>query len=991
MKPFRLAILLLAGAAAPARGASDCATFRFDTWADFTGSNVALSGGASLLKSREIGDLWEDVSLPGSPNTGIYDLVQGGDGSLYAAAENPYTGQVIWRSTDGVSWTPSTLYVNGLRRAQKASRLARSRDGGCLYAATADTTVFWPEPGLAGVWRTSNGVDWEVMTGLPGEGCTSVAETADGKVVATTKGDGRVWLCADPEAFPDRWTAVWETAAAEVGGALPQPNYPPYPPPYLPACEYLSVNYHGEHCNGQPYDDYPVPFRPSRTMGLFRASDGWLYFATDSGEPSKYSSLKSVRGFGHIYASSDGLSWRDGGAFLPPQTDSPEYYFTVGTWSELSHNWAAPDDHPADNPPTDLTYPTWIDNFHEDSEGNVYACSSNSDPTRSWILNPRRDGVAYRLEKGARPEENVWNALGNLYAQPKSPCATDSYTSYNATFCHDLTSDPATGDLWAATSMLGMVHRSEDGGASFDWWTSPRQVVHGRDATGDFTSLLLTCGSCLYAGYVANGEIYASRARYPDEGWIGNTAGWPYAEPLSAFREETGADSFGSITYQISPDGSAFYWWDGAAWTAADDSAQSNPAGEIASRLESFFAPGTFYFRAFLRPETVAGCPKTPRLASLTVCSGAAAALSLVKTVCATADDGVCLAQPGGPVSMRYEVANAGSVELEEIVVTDDGGTPGETGDDFIVGTVPGPVPPGADFSFLTTALLGASLWNTAWANSTGDGVPVSASDDGLALTWLVAAANDYNGDGAADMALWSCPSSLWRIRLSPAGTPAEFVFGQYGDLPVPGDYDGDGTADPAVYRPYRGLWAVRDLTRFFLGEFFDHPVPADYDGDGSSEAGVFRQSEGLWSVRFLTRAYFGDDRDVPVPGDYAGDGTGRIALFRPAEGVWNVRGLSRKYFGTMGDIPAGEDFDGDGRRDYGVFRPGTGLWRVATAAWGATAFFGEAGDWPQPADYSGDGTADLAVYRPADGLWAVRFFTRSSWGGAEEIPVTRR
>ena len=92
MKPFRLAILLLAGAAAPARGASDCATFRFDTWAEFTGSNVALSGGASLLKSREIGDLWEDVSLPGSPNTGIYDLVQGGDGSLYAAAENPYTG-----------------------------------------------------------------------------------------------------------------------------------------------------------------------------------------------------------------------------------------------------------------------------------------------------------------------------------------------------------------------------------------------------------------------------------------------------------------------------------------------------------------------------------------------------------------------------------------------------------------------------------------------------------------------------------------------------------------------------------------------------------------------------------------------------------------------------------------------------------------------------------------------------------------------------------
>ncbi len=988
----RSSIILLASGfflASPARGSYDCATFRFDTWAAFTGSNVALSGDAvSLLRSREIGEVWENVSLPGAPNTGISDLVQFSDGNLYAATENPYNGQVVWRSTDGASWAPITLSIPGRRRAQKASRLAASVDGRYLYAATRDTTILWPEPGGSGVWRSSNGVDWEAMTGLPGGGATSVVETADGLPLVTTKEDGRVWLCPDPDTFPDRWVAVWDTSAATVGGVLPQPNYPDYPPPYLPACDYLSVNYHGEHCNGQPYDDYPASFRPSRTMGLFRASDGWLYFSTSSGDPSSYSSGRSVRGFGHIYASTDGLSWFDGGAFAPPQTDSPEYQYTVGTWSELTHNWAAPDDRPADNPPTDLTYPTWIDNFHEDAEGNVYACSSNSDPTRSWILNPRRDGVAYKLEKGARPEDNEWKALGNLYAQPQSPCASDSYTSYNATFCHDLASDPSTGNLWAATSMLGTVHRSDDGGTSFSWWTSPRKIVSGLDATGDFTSLLITCGSCLYAGYVANGEIYASRTQYADEGWIGNTAGWPYAEPLASFREETGSESFGSIVYQLSPDGNAFYWWDGAAWTSALGVAQSNLAAEVESHIGSFFPAGTFYFRAYLRPETVGGCPKTPRLPSLTVCSGQAASLSLVKTVCATGDGGVCLAKPCGPVSLHYQVTNSGDGDLEEIVVFDDGGTPAEPGDDFVVGTVPGPVPPGASFNFVTTAWVGAALWNTAWATSTGDGAPVSAVDDGMALTWLIAGSNDYNGDGISDPVLWSCYSSQWRILLSPSWTPLTVDFGQYGDLPAPGDYTGDGTADLAVFRPYSGMWAIRNLTRFYFGEFFDLPAPADYDGDGVTEPGIFRQAEGLWSVRDRTRIYFGGDLDIPVPGDYDGGGRDQVALFRPSLGAWFVRDLTRLFFGVNGDIPVPEDFDGDGRRDCAVFRPFEERWRIRP---GVSTVFGGPGDWPQPADYGGDGTASIAVYRPADGLWAIHLLTRIFWGEAEEIPISRR
>ncbi len=34
--------------------------------------------------------------------------------------------------------------------------------------------------------------------------------------------------------------------------------------------------------------------------------------------------------------------------------------------------------------------------------------------------------------------------------------------------------------------------------------------------------------------------------------------------------------------------------------------------------------------------------------------------------------------------------------------------------------------------------------------------------------------------------------------------------FGMLGDIPVPGDYDGDGAADFAVYDPATRLWMVR-------------------------------------------------------------------------------------------------------------------------------------------------------------------------------------
>ncbi len=1019
------AVLFLAGAAAPVAAPGQCHTYYFAGWDGYTGANLAISGGLlSLERTREIGEEWEDVSLPGAPATGIYDLVQFTDGNLYAAGEN-LNGPVIWRSTDGIGWAPVTLLVPGVRRAQKASRLAVSVDGSRLYAATRDTTIHWPEPGISAVWRSSDGLAWEVMTGLPDAGgCTSVVETADGKLVAATKDSGTVWCCPDPEGAPEHWIAAWTTASAAVGGVLPQPNYPAYPPPYDTPCAYLMNNY-GEHCAGMPYDAYPVPFRPDRTQGLFRASDGWIYLSTSSADASRWAGGKSVRGFGHIYTSTDGLNWFDGGSFEPPPADSEEYYYTVGTFSELTHFNGTP---PADNPPQHQTFPTWIDNFHQDAEGNVYAGSTNAEPVRSFILDPRRDAVIYRLEKGASPESNRWVALGNLSARPKSPCATDSYTSYNAVFGHDLASEPLTGRLWAATSMLGQVHRSDDGGASFAWWTSPRQAVNGLPATGDFTSLLITCGSCLYAGYTANGEIYASRSRFSANGWIEDTVGWGYPGPLAAFGEIPGETSYGTITYQVADGPGSFRWWDGGSWAAATGPGQSNPAAEIDAHIGDFPEPGTFYFRAYFNSQSDRGCPKTQVLGGVVVCLAAAltpsptpsltptpvspwgtpsptaatppapsatpppptpppAGLELVKVICEPCGPGISILPPCGPSLIEYRVTNTGSAPLGEIVITDDAGTPEDPSDDYVVGVVPGPVPAGASFSFQTLQAAGARIANTVEAVSSADSQPVSARDTALAFTRIGAAGGDYNGDGRSDPAVFACAGSSWRINLEPAAPPQITYFGNWGDQMVPGDYDGDGTAEIAVFRDHAGLWAVRGLTRAYFGKYDDLPVPADYDGDGSADIAVRRPPDGLWAVRGLTRVYFGGCADLPVPGDYDGTGTGRPAVFRPETGLWAVRGLTRIYLGGGEDLPVPHDYSGDGADDFAVFRDSAGLWLVR----GLTrAYFGRRFDWPQPGDYRGDGAADIAVFRPATFLWAVRNHTRLYWGVENSVPVSR-
>jgi hypothetical protein len=362
-------------------------------------------------------------------------------------------------------------------------------------------------------------------------------------------------------------------------------------------------------------------------------------------------------------------------------------------------------------------------------------------------------------------------------------------------------------------------------------------------------------------------------------------------------------------------------------------------------------------------------------------------AVELVKTVAGVADGDAYITRGcSSPLTFYYRVTNTGNTELEEIVVTDDNGSPSDPADDFLVGTIPGPVAPSASYTLQTELAVDVIHYNTAWAASTGDGVPVSGSDDALALTWLVADGSDYAGEGRDHPAIWRCESGVWYIHICPYCENIIVSFGQTGDLPAPGDYDGDGTTDVSIYRPATTLWAVRGVTRLYFGGGSEIPVPADYSGGGSTQVALYRQSGGLWTVRGFTRVYFGSGRDVPAPGDYDGSGGARIAVFRGDSGLWAVRDFTRHYFGRAGDYPVPADYDGDGTRETGVFRPAAGLWAIRGFS---RIYFGLSGDWPQPADYGGEGTDRVTIYRPSSGLWAVKDLSRVYWGGPSDIPVS--
>ena len=269
----------------------------------------------------------------------------------------------------------------------------------------------------------------------------------------------------------------------------------------------------------------------------------------------------------------------------------------------------------------------------------------------------------------------------------------------------------------------------------------------------------------------------------------------------------------------------------------------------------------------------------------------------------------------------------------------------------------------------------------------------------------------DFDGDFRTDFTVYRPGDGNWYSLSSTFQRIPLPVWGEPGDVPVPGRYQGSFSTRVAVFRVANGLgyWIEHvpfRTTQF--GQAGDIPVPRDFDGDGWDDLAVFRPSTGVWMIRrssdnAIATFSWGVQGDIPVPSDFDGDGKADVAVWRPSDGRWYVifstnNSIQVNEYGVAGDIPARGDFDNDGRTDLAVFRPSTGQWfqKLSRNNNFAVTNWGQAGDVPVVGDYDADGRDDIALWRPSSGTW---FIIRSSggiqqvagWGVPGDIPVPNR
>ncbi|MEW6049537.1 MAG: CHAP domain-containing protein [Candidatus Zixiibacteriota bacterium] len=189
----------------------------------------------------------------------------------------------------------------------------------------------------------------------------------------------------------------------------------------------------------------------------------------------------------------------------------------------------------------------------------------------------------------------------------------------------------------------------------------------------------------------------------------------------------------------------------------------------------------------------------------------------------------------------------------------------------------------------------------------------------------------DFNGDGYDDYAQLdkSIQSGLWQINYGPNladGFTESYPY--YGSgptvLPCPADYDGDGAADMAILdRSSTGHLMVNyaadgfatgyNVNYAWYGESQSIiPCPADYNGDGVDDYAQYEQASGYYRINYgpdlasgfdLMLPWYGiSSYRFPDPGDYDGDGAADIAIFDQETRIFAIN-YSTNGFPTGFDV----------------------------------------------------------------------------------------
>jgi lysophospholipase L1-like esterase len=273
---------------------------------------------------------------------------------------------------------------------------------------------------------------------------------------------------------------------------------------------------------------------------------------------------------------------------------------------------------------------------------------------------------------------------------------------------------------------------------------------------------------------------------------------------------------------------------------------------------------------------------------------------------------------------------------------------------------------------------------------------------------------NDYDGDGAADLAVYYADGGAWYIAQSHDASLRLQPWGWSEARPVIGDFDGDGKSDVAVFNRESDIWYILEsasgqLRSATFGAPDARAVPGDYDGDDKTDLAVYQRFNGTWlilqSSNGQTRQQqFGWSDARPVPADYDGDGRTDLAVFDRATGNWYIlrssdSSVETANWGWNQARPVAADYDGDGKADLAVYHPASGDWYIRRSIDGQLMQrnWGWFEAKPAPADYDGDGKTDLAVYHRRTGDWYVHLSATEAlrlqnwgWNQAAAIPGFR-
>jgi len=144
---------------------------------------------------------------------------------------------------------------------------------------------------------------------------------------------------------------------------------------------------------------------------------------------------------------------------------------------------------------------------------------------------------------------------------------------------------------------------------------------------------------------------------------------------------------------------------------------------------------------------------------------------------------------------------------------------------------------------------------STFWVATSRGPIVRQLGSVGAGVTWTPVPA-DYDGDGVTDLAVFTrtvtrVGSSHWKILLSSTQTVVDTTFGG-GGQPVPADYTGDGKADLALFSA--GFWTWRSLTggpttSVIWGQGGDIPLPGRYDPHPPlADLAVYRPATARWA-----------------------------------------------------------------------------------------------------------------------------------------------